>query len=235
LNKKKSYYIYIISAIILLLTANFILFKPKPKLNTTSSKRIKFQHKNQVCTEYEYYSWQLNDSIHHYLEKSYLSGIKKNLNNPNEIEPFIKNGNLKYIQDNKYFVIDSLKYSYPYLIPEAKILLTEIAESFQKKLTNTNLNGIRLIVTSVLRTSSSIKKLRKKNKNAIKYSAHLHGTTFDIDYSEYDHNEKLTLTEKEILRDILASTLYDLRKKEKCWVTFEKNQSCFHIVSRGKA
>ena len=231
--------ILIVATTLLLSIALFILiqFNNSTKKYTKTRKCNKLNHEiiDQHCKEYEYYSWQLNDSIHHYLEKSYLSGIKKTLSQPNEIEIFIKKGILKPIENNNFYVVDSLKYSYPFLIPTAKNLLNEIAETFQIKLHNTNLKGIRLIVTSVLRTSTTIKKLRRKNKNAIRYSAHLHGTTFDIDYSEFNHKKKITPSEKEILRDLLAKTLFDLRKNEKCWVTFEKCQSCFHIVSREKA
>ncbi len=201
----------------------------------TNYKLKSCQKKHVKCKEYEYFSWQLNDSIHNYLEGSYLNGIKKTLKYPNEISPYLIKGELKKIQNNKYYIIDSLKHSYPFLIPNAEKLLNDIAVKFQEKLTNTNLKGIRLIVTSVLRTSTTIKQLRRRNKNAIRHSAHLHGTTFDIDYYEYNHKNKITISEREILRDILAKTLFDFRKNEKCWVTYEKYQTCFHIVSKEKS
>lgn len=40
-----------------------------------------------------------------------------------------------------------------------------------------------IIVTSVLRTGSSVKKLRKSNGNASANSAHVYGTTFDGIYA----------------------------------------------------
>ena len=52
---------------------------------------------------------------------------------------------------------------------------------------------------------------------------------------EYNHKNKITISEREILRDILAKTLFDFRKNEKCWVTYEKYQTCFHIVSKEKS
>lgn len=199
------------------------------KQNHTTNKK---KHYNINCKEYEYFSWQLNDSVHHYLEKSYLSGIKKTLKHPYEIDTFVKIGSLTPIQNTNLYIVDTLKYSYPFLIPDAKQLLHEIATSFQEKLLNTNLKGTRLVITSILRTSTTIKKLRRRNRNAIRYSAHLHGTTFDITYDSFDHEKKLSTAENESLRDILAKTLFELRSKKKCWVTYERYQTCFHIVNR---
>ncbi len=215
--------------------AFFLNFGPPVE---NDGKRRTFQKHNKKtgrelsCQEYEYFAWQLNDSVHHYLENSYVNGIKKTLTHPNEINAFVAAGALISIENNALYIIDTLKYSYPFLIPEAKKLLSEISTSFQQKLVNTNLNGTRLIVTSVLRTSTTIKLLRRRNRNAIRHSAHLHGTTFDISYNSFMHTKKLTTAENESLGAILAKTLFELRYQKKCWVTYERYQRCFHIVNR---
>ncbi len=215
--------------------AFFLNFGPALKNDgkrRTFQKYTKKKVREFSCQEYEYFSWQLNDSVHHYLENSYVNGIKKTLTHPNEIDKFIALGALILIKNNSLYIIDTLKYSYPFLIPKAKELLREISTSFQQKLVNTNLKGTRLVVTSVLRTSTTIKRLRRKNRNAIRHSAHLHGTTFDISYNLFMHKKKLTSAENESLGDILAKTLFELRHKKKCWVTYERYQRCFHIVNR---
>ena len=139
---------------------------------------------------------------------------------------------LDQINNTKTYIVDSLKHSYAFLTPNSKKLLTNISVNFQQKLKNTNLKKTKIIVTSVLRTKESINRLRKRNQTAIKYSAHLHGTTFDITCSKFYHNKKISLVEIESLKEILAKVLFDLRKQNMCWVTFEKYQSCFHIVSK---
>ena len=216
-------------------TAFFLNFAAPTENNAkirTCQKHNKKKRCELYCQEYEYFSWQLNDSVHHYLENSYLNGIKKILKHPNEISAFVAVGSLMPIKNNSLYIIDTLKYSYPFLIPEAKELLSEISKLFQQKLVNTNLKGTRLVVTSVLRTTATIKRLRRRNRNAIRHSAHLHGTTFDITYNSFIHAKKLSMAENESLRDVLAKTLFELRHKKKCWVTYERYQTCFHIVNR---
>jgi uncharacterized protein YcbK (DUF882 family) len=110
--------------------------------------------------------------------------------------------------------------------------LNEIGEKFHQKLKNTHLKKTKFIVTSLLRTVSSISRLRKRNRNAIKYSSHLHGTSFDISYDEFDNPKKLSNAEFEYLKEILAQSIFELRNEEKCWATHEKWQTCFHVVSR---
>lgn len=184
------------------------------------------------CKEDEVYCCQLNDRVHQYLEESYLKGIRFSIKNPFQIKPFVDNGMLMPINNSDVYVIDTLKYSHPFLTPNAKNLLQTIGTLFQNRLKNTNVSGTKLIVTSLLRTTSSIKRLRRINRNAIRYSAHLHGTTFDISYEAFQHSFRFNNSEIEILKEVLAKTLFELRNKNKCWVTFERAQSCFHIVSR---
>lgn len=223
-----------IAAVIISMALFFNFSSPLENYRKTETfkKHSKKQGFELSCQEYEYFSWQLNDSVHHYLENSYANGIQKTLTHPNEIDAFVAAGSLILIKNNSLYVIDTLKYSYPFLITEAKELLSEISTAFQQKLVNTNLKGTRLVVTSVLRTSTTIKRLRRRNRNAIRHSAHLHGTTFDLSYTSFIHAKKLSTAENESLRDLLAMTLFELRSKKKCWVTYERYQTCFHIVNR---
>ena len=169
--------------------------------------------------------------MHNYLEESYLKGIKRTIKRSFEIPNFVKTGALVPLKDNEVYLVDTLEYSYAFLTPRASSLLFDIGKRFQRKIKNTNLKGAKLIVTSALRTVNKVNLLRKVNKNAVKYSAHLHGTTFDVTYSSFFHKRKLTHAEVNGLGEILSKTLFELRLRKKCWVTYERFQTCFHIVS----
>ena len=88
-----------------------------------------------------------------------------------------------------------------------------------------------IIVTSVLRTGSSVKKLRKSNGNASANSAHVYGTTFDVAYARFKKDGRKEAP-KEKLKSVLADVLQDLRLQKKCYVRYEFKQGCFHITTR---
>ena len=112
----------------------------------------------------------------------------------------------------------------------SKKCLDDIAKAFQYELQNTVYKNKKIHISSLLRTTTTIKKLRRSNTNSVKNSSHLHGTTFDIDYLRYSFNENLNSFDVIYLKDILAKVLYKFKRINRCYVTFEKNQSCFHVV-----
>jgi hypothetical protein len=130
-------------------------------------------------------------------------------------------------------VIDPLTYSYSYLTPDAAELLNEIGKRFREKTRTEGLNGSRFIVTSMTRTTDTMKGLRRNNSNASANSPHLNGNAFDITYLRFS-SRKFFLTEcdKRFFKEVLAEVILDLRREKKCWATYEKNQSCFHVVAR---
>ena len=199
--------------------------------NSAETLKQKIIHKPSCFHSHSYFN-KLNDSVHNYLEESYLKGIKRTIKRSFEIPNFVKTGALVPLKDNEVYLVDTLEYSYAFLTPRASSLLFDIGKRFQRKIKNTNLKGAKLIVTSALRTVNKVNLLRKVNKNAVKYSAHLHGTTFDVTYSSFFHKRKLTHAEVNGLGEILSKTLFELRLRKKCWVTYERFQTCFHIVSR---
>ena len=140
---------------------------------------------------------------------------------------------LKEVKPNKYYEVEDLTHSIPFLVPEALGLLNEISENFADSLKNLNAPHYKLIVTSITRTQDDIKKLKKKNSNSTENSAHMYGTTFDISWVRYqkDSRRKTDLTPEQ-LKMVLATTLRDLKKDKKCHVKHEKNQGCFHITVR---
>ncbi len=185
------------------------------------------------CSIDSTFAWRLNDVPKNHFEASKLNGLNKTLTFKKEIFPLLFKGKLiKIVPCELYHVDTTMEYSYPYGQKKVSIFLNEFALLFKKSLTQTDLEDTRFIVTSVLRTHSSIKRLKKKNKNAISHSTHLHGNTFDIAYDEFVSNKALSTGEIHYLREKLAKVLFKMRSENKCWVKYEIFQKCFHVVCR---
>ena len=190
------------------------------------------KRQNQVCYEEPDYVASMTDNVSHYLEESYLNGTHQKMRGLSDIRSCVLNGLLVKIENNEYFLLDTMYYSYPFLTPNAKSLLDTIGERFHRKLENTPLACTQFSVTSILRTTSSIERLRKRNRNSVRYSSHLHGTTFDISYRTFYSERPLTAAEIHFLGRALIQTVWELRQEKKCWTTYEMWQTCLHIVSR---
>lgn len=131
------------------------------------------------------------------------------------------------------FFVDTLTHSLPYLVPEAAQLLHEIGRRFRDTLHERGGGEYRIKVTSILRTRSSIASLRRRNSNAVDTSAHQFGTTFDISYFKFicDSASSVQRTQED-LKNLLGEILYGLRDEGRCYVKYERKQSCFHITTR---
>ena len=130
------------------------------------------------------------------------------------------------------YYVDKLTHSYPYLVPQAAELLKEIGQRFNDSLQARGGGDYRLKVTSVMRTPATVKRLRRINRNATDASAHQYGTTFDISYSRFICDSINVNRSFEDLKNLLGEILYDLREDGRCYVVFERRQSCFHITAR---
>jgi hypothetical protein len=83
------------------------------------------------------------------------------------------------------------------------------------------------------RTTEKMKGLRKDNQNASVNSPHLNGNAFDISYIRFSCKKLfVTSCDKRFFKEALAETIWQLRKENKCWATYEKTQNCFHVVSK---
>lgn len=141
------------------------------------------------------------------------------------------------IEDNDLFIVDSLTHSIPYLVPQAHALLDEIGANFLDSLASKGLNPNQIIVTSVLRTTHDVKRLRRGNGNATENSTHCYGTTFDVSWKRFQKVEDpdgrpMQDVSADTLKLVLAEVLRDLRQEEKCYVKYEVKQGCFHITAR---
>ncbi len=169
------------------------------------------------------------DSNYHHLEEAGLIGITPiecvedawNISRP-----------VVMIKSCRNYYVDSLTHSLPFLVPEAAKLLDDIGRSFRDSLSVRGGGDYRVKVTSVLRTSSSVAGLRRRNRNAVERSAHLYGTTFDLSYLKFICDSVTVPRTQEDLKNLLAEIIYDYKSQGRCYVKYERKQSCFHITAR---
>jgi len=140
---------------------------------------------------------------------------------------------VKVVSCGDYFV-DTLTHSLPFLVPEAEALLRDIGRQFRDSLAARGGGDYRIKVTSLLRTPMTIAKLRRRNRNAVDSSAHQYGTTFDISYMKFICDSKRVPRTQADLKGLLAEILVNMRDSGRCYVKYERKQSCFHITARGE-
>ena len=135
------------------------------------------------------------------------------------------------IESNEFYHVDKLTHSLPFLIPEAAKLLEDIGKNFIDSLANRGADGYRIKVTSLLRTPTTVKKLRRVNINASDSSTHQFGTTFDISYNHFFCLDSTRTINGNDLKGVLGEVLLDLRKQNRCLVKYEYKTACFHITA----
>jgi hypothetical protein len=188
---------------------------------------------NYKCFSDFDYRYMLNDSITGYYKQSLANGIPQFIKSKKQLNKFVRAGKLVEVIQNEYYVLDTMYYSHPFLTPESSQLLDSIGRRFHEKLENTNLACAQLNVTSLLRTVASVERLRRRNRNSIRNSAHLHGTSFDISYRTFYFNGvQVDESSSKYLKDALIETIWEFKKKGLCWATFEYWQTCIHVVRR---
>ncbi|MFN8211264.1 MAG: DUF5715 family protein [Bacteroidales bacterium] len=201
--------------------------------SSNARRRLKVMFSTS-CIQYKQgtYSNRLTDRIVDYSAEAKRTGINE-CSDYGEIKAAISRGSLVRLSTGRLFIIEDLDYSYPCLTPEAKDLLKEIARRFREKASSNGISGSRFIVTSMTRTTEQVKKLRRYNSNASANSPHVNGNAFDISYIRFK-TRKLFETEcdKRFLKEALAQIIVELRDEKRCWATYERNQSCFHVVAR---
>ena len=67
--------------------------------------------------------------------------------------------------------------------------------------------------------------------NASKNSCHQYGTTVDITYVRFDKPEEHRANDPKLLQ-LLMQTVYDMHRSGRCYVKYERKQSCLHITVR---
>lgn len=175
------------------------------------------------------YDRLFNDLNDTQLEAARKNGLKK----PIKLEEAQDNRQLQKIETNRYYVVQKLTHSVPYLVPKAAQLLEDMGKAFQDSLFNRGYNrNHRFTVTSVLRTEETVRQLRKTNVNSSENSCHCYGTTFDISYFTYSPPQVGKEASVDKMRQILYQVAYDMKKQGRCYVKYEKQQTCLHITVR---
>lgn len=145
-------------------------------------------------------------------------------------DAYFVNKPLVEVKTNKFYVVDELTHSVPFLVPEAAVLLRTIGRDFIDTLGHRGADGYRIIATSLLRTPQSVKSLRRVNVNATDSSTHKFGTTFDISYTRFACADSTRTIHDGDLKNVLAEVLLALRKQNRCMVKFERKTGCFHVT-----
>lgn len=170
-----------------------------------------------------------NDSNYLHIESAEAIGIKPLHGIRDAWEAGSRLERLKSCED---YYLDNLTHSLPYLVPKAHRLLVDIGKAFRDSLQQRGGGDYRIKVTSVLRTPRLIKRLRRRNGNAVDTSAHLYGTTFDISYAKFICDSTRTPRTQEDMKNLLAEVVQAMRMQGRCYVKYERKQACFHITAR---
>ena len=136
------------------------------------------------------------------------------------------------VKNCRAYTLAKMRDSEPYLRPNAQKSLELIGTSFRDSLKAKGLPSYRILVTSLLRTTSQAGDLTQKNGVAVANSCHCYGTTFDISYSQFEPLSIGKTMASEDLKKVLGEVLLDQRNAGNIYVKHEKQQPCFHITSR---
>lgn len=178
------------------------------------------------------FSRRLDDRLPEYAAHVQATGIAK-CSNEKDLFKRIAARQLFRVKSGKYYKIEDLEHSYPYLTRDGRKLLHEIGRRYRRVLRDEGLKGSKFIVTSMTRTTEGINGLGRTNINASDNSPHLTGTAFDISYANFSIMKyKVTECDKWYMKEALAQVIYQLKQEKKCWATYERKQGCFHVVAR---
>jgi hypothetical protein len=88
-------------------------------------------------------------------------------------------GQLSKVRGGSRYDVGKMDHSYPYLTRDSKRLLNQINRRFRKKAKEDGMLWPKFTVTSMTRTTESVKNLMKNNGNASENSPHMYGNAFD--------------------------------------------------------
>jgi hypothetical protein len=180
---------------------------------------------------------KLNDDNNVHLKAARKLGIEpcqSNAEFESRKEFLVSIHQLQELVNTRTYRLKNLTHSYPYVVPKAVVLLNEIGDRFEAKLERLEIKPHLMQISSVLRTLESQNGLGKRNGNAVPYSAHMYGTTFDLSYKEFIPENgkpaKEGFCRHDLMRHVLAEVLTEMRHEGRCKVVIEKRQACFHVT-----
>ncbi|MBR1793352.1 MAG: hypothetical protein IJ764_06920 [Bacteroidales bacterium] len=174
-----------------------------------------------------------SDFFHDLNDVQLVSAQRWGLNESPSISELENSEQVWRIATTSLYVVDSMSFSRPYLVPAAFVMLQYIGERFAEILSErkSDAHSYRPIVTSALRTEEDVRRLQRCNRNATDNSCHCYGTTIDITYTRFMRDDGVVV-QYPWLTQLLAQALYELRYEGICHVRYEVFQPCFHITVR---
>jgi len=193
----------------------------RPMADRTTAMRVRYMgNPRDVFNDSNYIHWRAADSIG-------LKPLGDLASHWHLNRPIVK------ITSCRNFLVEPLTHSVPYLVPEAAAVLHEIGRRFTDSVAARGGSRYRLRVTSVTRTPQNVRRLRRRNVNAVDSSVHQLGTTFDISYARFipDADNPVDRSVDD-LKGVLAEVLAAVRAEGKIYVKHERKQPCYHITAR---
>ena len=250
-------FILAVGAVSLCTSVFFTTILPSKRLQTVAGNfemyRENFTQAPSFLTrdEVQIMRTMLNDT---HLAKARELGVS-GLENMYDVYAAAKKRRLVPLYENRFWRIRELKNSVPYVTPDTLRLLKNIGTRFQENLEKENLPAFRFTINSVLRTREQQKRLLRINRNASRtMSSHEFGTSVDLAFNDFDYSattpllfRRLTGTHSQknfkkedfdklgaqfspVLKTILARTIIELQNEGRCYVIFERRESCFHVT-----
>lgn len=224
---QKTFFLFKAGVAVFFLFLLFLIFNRHP------ANRF-FSYFNRRCIDYRQkdFSRRLNDRLIDYASAAKQNGIIP-CRTDEDIRKRVAAGKLVKVKSGKYYSVDRLTHSSPYLTRDSRKVLDEIARRFREKTTKKKLYGAKVIVTSMTRKTENIKKMTRNNSNASANTPHQYGNAFDITYKRfYVKKWFMTNCDHKFMKEALAEIILQMKREGKCWATYERNQNCFHVVSR---
>ena len=171
-------------------------------------------------------SYVFDDGVDKHREVSRNSTLKMPPKNLAHIRQYVADNQLAQLDNGTKYMLAKMNYSYPYLTVKSVDFVNQLADAYREACKKKGVAFRPFIITSALRTYESVARLTRVNGNAIKESAHLYGTTFDISWRRFGTAQAPSQHNLNILIEVLR----DLRDAGACYVKFERHQACFHIT-----
>jgi len=265
MRSRRSHWIVILALTLLVLfltLAAFVLVLRPVRLLTAAAAEFDAVRKRFAATPFPLSSGEirelrtiLNDA---HIEKARELGVS-GLDDSGLVRDACGEGRLVLLEENRFWRIQDLKNSLPYVTPDTYRLLELIGARFQERLGREDLPPFRYTISSVLRTREDHAHLQRINRNATRgVSSHEFGTTVDILFREFDYSAASPLLFRVLtrmpgrqadfrkaefdalgmeyawaLKTILAKVLIELQREGKCYVILERRQPVFHVTLAG--
>jgi hypothetical protein len=181
---------------------------------------------NRVYVSCHQCSYKFDDGVEKHREVTRNSSLKAPARNLTQIKKFVADGQLASLGNGDGYMLAKMSYSYPYLTVKSVDFVDELGAAYRDACKKKGVTYRPFIITSALRTHETVARLTRVNRNAIKESAHLYGTTFDISWRGFGPGK--TPSQKNL--NILIEVLEDFREVGACYIKYERQQACFHIT-----